>query len=60
MIFEIFKDRSKQFRFRIKSRNGKTIAQSEGYRSKRGVKNIADSLNTVILDGRTLKIKDKS
>ena len=32
--FEIFQDKSGEFRFRLKARNGKIVAVSEGYTSK--------------------------
>jgi uncharacterized protein YegP (UPF0339 family) len=32
--FEIFRDRKKQWRFRLVASNGKTICQSEGYTRK--------------------------
>ena len=34
--FELYQDKSGQFRFRLKARNGKIIAISEGYTSKAG------------------------
>jgi len=37
--FEIFVDRGGEFRFRLKARNGKIIAASEGYSSKSGCEN---------------------
>ena len=33
-IFEIFKDKAGEFRFRLKAANGQIIAASEGYTSK--------------------------
>ncbi len=32
--FEIYKDKSEEFRFRLKARNGEIIATSEGYKKK--------------------------
>ena len=32
--FEMFQDRAGEYRFRLKARNGKTIAVSAGYKSK--------------------------
>ena len=44
--FEVFKDRKKQWRFRLRARNGKIIACSEAYVSKRnavlGIESIQD------------------
>jgi len=34
--FELYEDRSGQFRFRLKSRNGKVIGISDGYRTRAG------------------------
>lgn len=33
--FEVFRDKKKQWRFRLVAPNGKIIANSEGYTSKR-------------------------
>ena len=33
--FEVFKDRRKQWRFRLRATNGKIIASSEAYASRR-------------------------
>ena len=44
--FEVFKDRKKQWRFRLRARNGKIIASSEAYVSRRnaiiGIESIQD------------------
>jgi uncharacterized protein YegP (UPF0339 family) len=37
--FELYKDKSGEYRFRLKAANGETIATSEGYASKSGAKN---------------------
>lgn len=37
--FEIYKDLSGQFRFRLKAANNEVIAVSEGYASKAGAQN---------------------
>ena len=34
--FEIYQDRAGEFRFRLRARNGKVIASSEGYSGKAG------------------------
>jgi uncharacterized protein YegP (UPF0339 family) len=54
IIIEIFKDCEKQFRFRIKARNGKVIAQSEGYKAKRN----AHKAIGVIIRAASIKVKD--
>ena len=48
-MIEIFKDKKGEFRFRVKARNGKIIATSEGYKTKRSCENGIDSLlnNTI-------------
>ncbi len=43
-MIEIFKDRKMEFRFRVKARNGRIIAQSEGYKTKKGCERGIDSL----------------
>lgn len=42
--FEIYLDKKGKYRFRLKARNGKPIAASEGYTSKSGCKNGIDSI----------------
>ncbi len=37
--FEIYKDKSEQFRFRLKAKNGEIIAMSEAYTTKANCKN---------------------
>jgi len=37
--FELYKDRSGKFRFRLKAPNGQIIAASEAYNSKTSAKN---------------------
>ena len=53
--FEVFRDKQNQFRFRLVAKNGRIIAQSEGYKTKAGVmggikavKNSADTPIVVI------------
>jgi hypothetical protein len=43
-MIEIFKDKKKEYRFRVKAKNGKIIAQSEGYKTKKGCENGIESL----------------
>ena len=51
--FEVFRDRKKQWRFRLRARNGKIIASSEGYISKRnailGIESIQDCVPDAII-----------
>ena len=44
--FELYADRSGHFRFRLRSRNGKIIAVSEGYSTKSACKNGISSVRT--------------
>ena len=37
--FQLFQDKTGQFRFRLRSRNGKIIAISDGYQTKAGCEN---------------------
>ena len=42
--FECYKDKSGEFRFRLKAGNGNTILASEGYKSKSGCANGIESV----------------
>lgn len=42
--FEIYKDGSGEFRFRLKAGNGEVIATGEGYKSKDGCQNGIESI----------------
>lgn len=53
--FEVFKDVSGQFRFRLKSSNGQVIATSESYTSKQSC---LDGINSVKKNAPLAKIKD--
>lgn len=44
--FELYKDRSGQFRFRLKAGNGEIIAVSESYTTKSGAQNGIESVKT--------------
>ena len=44
--FEIFFDKKKEYRFRLKSSNGEIILASEGYKSKDSCKNGIKSVKT--------------
>lgn len=60
MIFEIYKDKAGQYRWRAKSRNGLILSHPEGYKTKRGAMAFPNKIISMILDGRTdaVKIKD--
>jgi len=55
-VFEIFKDKSGKFRFRLKAPNGKIIAVSESYNSKR---NAINGIKAVCLHSTYAKLKFK-
>ncbi|MFA9379796.1 MAG: YegP family protein [Acetanaerobacterium sp.] len=42
--FELYSDKSGEYRFRLKARNGEIIAVSEGYKSKQSCENGIDSV----------------
>ncbi len=48
--FELYADKAGEFRFRLKARNGETIAASEGYASKSGCKNGIESVKKTAPD----------
>lgn len=48
--FELFCDRAGQYRFRLKARNGKIIAVSEGYSTKAACENGVQSVRTNAAD----------
>lgn len=59
--FEMYLDGDDQWRFRLKSSNGKIIAASEGYTTKQGcingvmaVKKVASDAWVVTEDGKTI------
>lgn len=55
-MIEIFKDKKKEFRFRVKARNGKIIAQSEGYKTKNSCENGIESLKDNVIKIRDLTL----
>ena len=44
--FELYKDRSGKYRFRLKAKSGKVILASQGYKSASGAKNGIKSVKT--------------
>lgn len=42
--FEVYEDKSGEFRFRLKARNGEIIGTSEGYKTKASCKNGIESI----------------
>lgn len=55
--FELYKDKSGAFRFRLRSRNGKVIAVSQGYSTKAACENGIESVrkNAGDPDAHTIK-----
>ena len=51
--FEVFKDKKKQWRFRLRATNGRVIASSEAYASKRnailGIRSIQECAPDAII-----------
>ncbi len=63
-VFEIFKDRRKEWRFRLKAKNHKVILQSEGYTSRsktyRGIVSLRiNAVNSEIVDLTKVKHGDR-
>jgi len=54
--FEIYKDKSEQFRFRLKARNGEVIAVGEAYTTKANCKN---GINSVIKNAADAEIVEQ-
>ena len=53
--FEMYQDRSGRFRFRLKARNGKIIAVSEGYATKNGCLNGIECVKKYAPDAQIVK-----
>ena len=53
--YEVYADKSGEFRFRLKARNGEIIATSEGYKSKPGCLNGIESVKKNAPDAETVK-----
>ena len=56
--FEIYKDKSGEFRFRLKAKNGEIIAASEGYKKKPSCLNGIDSVKRNAPDAEIVKIEE--
>jgi uncharacterized protein YegP (UPF0339 family) len=60
--FEIYLDKSKQYRFRLKASNGETIATGEAYPTKaaclKGIASIQKSAPTAKIDDPETKAKE--
>jgi uncharacterized protein YegP (UPF0339 family)/sporulation protein YlmC with PRC-barrel domain len=53
--FEVFKDKSDEFRFRLVAANGEIIAASQGYKSKEGA---MDGIKSVIVNAEIANTED--
>lgn len=51
--FELYADKSGEYRFRLRSRNGKTVAVSEGYTTKAACENGIESVRKNASDAKT-------
>jgi len=56
--YQIFKGKDKKFYFRLKSGNGQTILQSQGYANKAGVKRGIKSVQTNSSNDKRFDIKE--
>lgn len=53
--FELYTDKSGEYRFRLKSGNGEVIATSEGYSSKSAALNGIDSVRRIAADAEVVE-----
>ncbi len=53
--FEVYEDKSGEFRFRLKARNGEVIAVSEGYKQKASCLNGVESVKKNAQDAQIVK-----
>lgn len=59
-IFEIYKDKTGEFRFRLKAFNGQTILTSEGYKDKTGCINGIESTKRNSQDDKLYEKKESA
>jgi len=55
--FELYKDKSGHFRFRLKAGNGEIIASSEAYNSKASAKNGIESVKKNAAEAAVVEIE---
>ena len=53
--FELYKDKSEQFRFRLKARNGEIIVVGEAYTTKANCKNGINSIMKNVVDAKIVE-----
>lgn len=69
-VFSIYEDKAGEWRFRLKAKNGETIATGEGYKTKQGCirgvegvrRNAAKAMimtKDEIISGKATSLKDK-
>ena len=56
--FEVYEDKSGEFRFRLKARNGEIIATSEGYKAKSSCLNGVESVRKNAPEAEIVKIEE--
>ncbi|MFJ2503014.1 MULTISPECIES: YegP family protein [Microbacterium] len=54
--FELYTDKSGEYRFRLKAGNGEVIAISEGYSSKSGALNGIDAVRRNAADAEVVEV----
>lgn len=59
-IFEIYKDKAGEYRFRLKAGNGQTILVGEGYKDKSGCNNGIESVKKNAGDDKRYEKKQSS
>ena len=57
--FEIYSDKAGEFRFRLKAKNGQTIAVSEGYTAKANCKNGIESVKKNAVNATVIEPENK-
>lgn len=55
--FELYQDKSGDYRFRLKAGNGEVIATGQGYASKASAKNGIDSVKRNAADAEVVEIE---
>lgn len=55
-VFEIFRDRRGEWRFRLRARNGKIIASSEGYSHRRNVLKGVNAVQSCVDDADVIYV----
>lgn len=56
--FEMYEDKSGEFRFRLKAKNGQIIATGEGYKAKAGCKNGIESIRKNVVDAKIEEVAE--